>query len=638
MTDSSTAIAQPSINQMRGGAARTGHQLKALGTVSAHTIDVLDRAGHGVAARSVQAASRAAIDGHIDIVVAGEFKAGKTTVVNGILGQRLLPTDLLRAGTAPVRVRPGAKVGYAATVVDLDAGEMQLANLEPAAFALLAGADSPAVRGKPVDQFHVTCPHPLLDLGIRLVDTPGVTGGLKSVSARRVLQQARQARALVWVSDASRELAGSELEFLAEAGSSGLTILIVMTKIDLYPEWHRVLERNEAHLARLDRLPQVLAVGAGLQHLAARLEAPDLERESGFPLLSWYLGVNVLAAARHHATSAAADLIVAELGSAKAAVEDRLRSMASVDARRELEVTADESLADLKALSDTWRYRLTGYQKESIKTLDEDLGRRLTVLKDHLRDQLRQAESVDDWPIIEDAVTSGINRVFANHILELDRICEGTLGRVADELGLSRDQLQGLQATADIGPAPSLGGHLDEPEVGGYGERPTKVMDLLRTSAIGGSLAATAAQLSVFGALQFVVPVVGAVGVGSLVGLRFMGRLRRGQQLDQWRAKAGPEIDRFLRQSESDIRRGAGRALDAFHLSLDVTVPGLIKELLRERSIECERLRKLADRATATPSDAEVEIRELLDRIELVESHGQRLQMHLRRPERELYA
>ena len=50
------------------------------------------------------------------------------------------------------------------------------------------------------------------------------------------------------MTDASAELSGPELEFLASAMKAGPPILVAVTKVDMYPEWRRIVDIDERHL------------------------------------------------------------------------------------------------------------------------------------------------------------------------------------------------------------------------------------------------------------------------------------------------------------------------------------------------------------------------------------------------------
>ena len=70
-------------------------------------------------------------------------------------------------------------------------------------------------------------PNPLLEGGLTLVDTPGV-GGLNAGHAAATLAFLPSADALVFVTDASAELSGPELEFLASARGAGPPVLVAV--------------------------------------------------------------------------------------------------------------------------------------------------------------------------------------------------------------------------------------------------------------------------------------------------------------------------------------------------------------------------------------------------------------------------
>ena len=85
-----------------------------------------------------------------------------------------------------------------------------------------------------VEQVEVVLPHPILERGITLIDTPGI-GGLNAAHAAATLAFLPIADALVFVSDASAELTGPELEFLRSAVDAGPLIVVALTKVDIYP-------------------------------------------------------------------------------------------------------------------------------------------------------------------------------------------------------------------------------------------------------------------------------------------------------------------------------------------------------------------------------------------------------------------
>ena len=89
----------------------------------------------------------------------------------------------------------------------------------------------------------------MLRSGLCLVDTPGV-GGLDSAHGFLTLGALRMAEGTLFVTDAAQELTGPELEFLKTAVERCPLTALVVTKIDLYPQWRRIVELDRGHLAR----------------------------------------------------------------------------------------------------------------------------------------------------------------------------------------------------------------------------------------------------------------------------------------------------------------------------------------------------------------------------------------------------
>lgn len=230
------------------------------------------------------AAVRSRLDrSEIVICVVGEFKQGKSALINGLLGADVCPVDDDLATMAVTTVRHGERP--TATVHRREAGTAVIETIDPGD---LAGWVTE--RGNPenrlnVDGVEVGFPHPLLERGVTLVDTPGI-GGLNAAHAAATLAFLPVADALVFVTDASAELTRPELEFLASAIDAGPLIVVALTKIDMYPEWRRILAIDERRLREIDLGVRPFALSAALRTSACDLADPALEQQSGFPALT----------------------------------------------------------------------------------------------------------------------------------------------------------------------------------------------------------------------------------------------------------------------------------------------------------------------------------------------------------------
>jgi predicted GTPase len=164
------------------------------------------------------------------VVIVGETKRGKSSLVNALLGvPGLSPVDAAVTTAAYLHFTPGP--AFAAT-------------------ATLPGGDQVAVddldqwaRGRhKARRIDVTHPAPLLQY-LTLLDTPGA-GGLDPAHATIALDAVRRATALLFVADASAPLSQPELAFLVAASERVNSVVFALTKVDAYPGWRQVADAS----------------------------------------------------------------------------------------------------------------------------------------------------------------------------------------------------------------------------------------------------------------------------------------------------------------------------------------------------------------------------------------------------------
>ena len=226
------------------------------------------------------AAVRARVDRSETVIcVVGEFKQGKSALINGLLGSDVCPVDDDLATMAVTVVRHGSR--SSAVVHRRQEGVPVSETIAPGDLARWVTERGNPDNGLAVEQVEVLVPHPLLERGITLVDTPGI-GGLNAAHAAATLAFLPVADALVFVTDASAELTASELDFLRSAVDAGPLIVVALTKIDMYPHWRRILEIDERRLREIDLGVRPYPLSAALRATGRQLDEPILERESGF--------------------------------------------------------------------------------------------------------------------------------------------------------------------------------------------------------------------------------------------------------------------------------------------------------------------------------------------------------------------
>ncbi len=212
------------------------------------------------------------------VSVLGEFKRGKSTLINALLGLELMPTGVLPLTAV------ATEVGYGppgATVVGLDGSteEIELADLAD----YVTEARNPANQ-RQVARVEARVPVELLRPGVVLVDTPGIGSVFRhDEAAARALLEADGA---ILVLSADAPLSEEERKLLAELSERRAPTFFVLNRVDhLTPSEldavaRFVTDAVAAELGRTERLWRLSARAA----LGARLagQAPDQDEGGDF--------------------------------------------------------------------------------------------------------------------------------------------------------------------------------------------------------------------------------------------------------------------------------------------------------------------------------------------------------------------
>jgi len=189
--------------------------------------------------------------GRLCVVVLGETRHGKSSLINALIGHDALPTGITPTTRQSVRIRIGGRAGWYRTPAT-----GRRVSLDRQEFASLVRAKTRA----PGSALEFVCVRAELPSSIELIDTPGIND-LERFGEAVSRGQLARADLLILVLDATQLLNRSELALARDAiaavgglGRSGARLMAVINRIDL-------VEANDRAVLRRHLLAQLAGLG-----------------------------------------------------------------------------------------------------------------------------------------------------------------------------------------------------------------------------------------------------------------------------------------------------------------------------------------------------------------------------------------
>ncbi|MFF5296226.1 dynamin family protein [Paractinoplanes globisporus] len=362
------------------------------------------------------------------VVIVGETKRGKSSLINALLGvPGLSPVDAAVATATYLQFVPG----------------------EPAALAWPPGAAEPiavddlrawATGQQKARRIEVSHPAPLLQY-LSLLDTPGA-GGLDPAHATVALAAVDRATALLFVADASAPLSHPELDFLVAASERVDAVVFAVTKIDAYPGWRRIADDNrvllQAHAPRFAQAPW-FPVSATLAELALTAPAGEQAALVDASRIADLQHALVDLAGRGHQLQLANVLRAArgDLARLAGAATDRLRA-ADADPARNAQVRAERSALAARKRTEARQWTLllsTETQRARVETTGH-LRSRVAALQQEFSARIDTGRG-PELTGLPDALDTALQALAATLSAELEQtfrqVAETVLAEVFDE-------------------------------------------------------------------------------------------------------------------------------------------------------------------------------------------------------------
>lgn len=508
------------------------------------------------------------------VVVLGEFKKGKSSLLNALLNVRVCPTDADIATAVPNHLRFGETFEIRTLGNDLSASGAVVGGAE--ADGAARGAAGTGVRA-----LEMYLPRELLAAGIVLVDTPGVGGGLASSHAATALRALARADVVLFVADAGSEYSAPELDLLAQAVKICPNVLCVLTKVDIYPEAARILAADRAHLDRIGVHAPLLPISSPLRQVGLRELDDALIVESGFPELTVALldAVDVSAGSGQVAAAAATAAVLGQVRAELNARKRRLTGSADDVARREAAVVARKRVQELRSVGSRWQQTLNDRLDDLYGEIELDLTQRLRGLRrdaaDHIANTHPSRLGADLGPWLQQRT----NEVLIGHVRRLQDEIEAVADAVADQFGSASWELRSGMDLDTLRPDGSAGSAAEFGRGSALDRRMTKFevgLAALRGGATG-AMVTHAIGLVVGIAVPVVIPA--AIALSAALGGKSWQTARSGQ-LRGIRAEAERAVGTYLEEVDSVARKDSRDALRRTRRHLRDTFGSRAAELL----------------------------------------------------------
>jgi hypothetical protein len=539
-------------------------------------------------------------DPAVHIVVAGEFKQGKSSLVNGLLGANVCPVDDDVATALPTYVRHNAEP-KAFVLHDGDPPRREPIALDQVRAYAVENNAGPTGGADRVIGVDVQIPRKILEGGLVLVDTPGV-GGLGSAHAAASLAAISMADAVIFVTDASQELTRSEVDFVRQARQLCRTVVCVMTKIDFYPAWRTIHDLNAGHLRSIVDVP-LMAVSSSLRTRAVKANDQALNAESGFADLVRFVTDQVggkaadrIAGDAAAEVSAVCEQILAQFEAERAALVDPAAAQQVLD-RLNL---AKQRVEVLRSNAAKWLQTLSDGIADLNADIDHDLRARIRQVLQESDDSVEDVDPADTWPQMESWLRSRVSYdLLANYTLlrsRADALSEEVAdhfryasGEVFDQLGVYNPapQLEGARVDHKI--------ELDKMKVG------KQAMVALK-SAYGGAL-----MFMMLGTMTGIALGPISVGIGLVMGAKGL-RDEKKRQLQNRRTQAKNAVRRYCDEVSFVMGKDSRDTLRRVQRQLRDYYSGLAEELARSNQ---EGLSAATEAAKRTQAERDQRLRDL---------------------------
>jgi small GTP-binding protein len=397
----------------------------------------------------LRAARERLLAGRFNLVVLGEFKRGKSTLLNAILGRAVLPTGVVPLTSAVTVLRHGADERLTVCFTD---GRRAILRVDELPRYVTEEANPANVLG--VERTILDLPSDLLARGLQLVDTPGI-GSIHVHNTEAAQSSLPRIDTALLVFGADQPVTAAERDFVTEVAARVPRILVAVNRIDTLEPAERdnamAFVREALASALGGTRVEVFAVsartGEGIAQLRDRLAT--MVRTEGDELVRRSVSRLAAAAAAAAAQAAAFEVHALELPAAELARRAErfdARIAALAEARAQARHLLQGEIGQI--VSELVDRPLLAYAREHGPAMRDELRAHANELQAPPRELARRMDAwVDDrisaefealCPRLEDTVTARLEDVERRQIHRVEAILDEVERIATDTFGARR--------------------------------------------------------------------------------------------------------------------------------------------------------------------------------------------------------
>jgi GTP-binding protein EngB required for normal cell division len=386
-----------------------------------------------------------------NLVVVGQFKRGKTSLINALLGVDILPVAVVPL-TSIVTIMTWGE----ALRIKVYFNNEKVSEIKPESLADYVTEKGNPKNVKGVHEVVLTYPSPYLKDGVRLIDTPGV-GSIYQHNTDVAYQYLPKSDAALFLLSVDQPMGKAELDFLKDVKEYSNKIFFLLNKADYLREndLKESIEFSKNALCEaMGSEVKLFPVSARLALEGSTAKSDEMVRKSRLPVFTDELHRFLMEEKGNVLLLSTANNLLRMLSQAKLELGLELKSLTTPFEELQQKIRAfEDKKREIELVKQDFEILLEGETKRLIKgMLEDDLQRIVRDLipheEAHLAEQFEKNKGLalkELRSVLEEAVASHVKQAFITwRAIEDDRLAksfEAICGRFIMKINDTVDEL-----------------------------------------------------------------------------------------------------------------------------------------------------------------------------------------------------